>query len=124
MSRTPFRMPQRPEAPATKLDQWVVGGEGETALPETTARPERSAGKMARLTIDLPPELHARFQVNLRPQRHPDDRRGAPVHRGLDTEKRGLDTEKTDSRVSGICLKLHFSVTMLRNCGNRRAGKD
>lgn len=55
-------MPQRPQAPATKLDQWVAGGEGETALQETAPRPERPAGKMARLTIDLPVELHARFK--------------------------------------------------------------
>jgi hypothetical protein len=62
MSKTPFRMPQRTEHAAAEIDQWVAGGEGAVA-PETTPRPERPTGKLARLTIDLPPELHAKFKA-------------------------------------------------------------
>jgi len=62
MSKTPFRLPQRAEAPAAKLDQWVTGSE-EVAASATVSRPDRPAGKLARLTIDLPPELHARFKA-------------------------------------------------------------
>jgi hypothetical protein len=62
MSKTPFRMPQRAERPAAKLDQWVTGRE-EAAAPEIVSRPDRPAGKLARLTIDLPPQLHARFKA-------------------------------------------------------------
>ena len=62
MSKTPFRMPQRTAAPAVELDHWVAGGEGTAAVPEREPRPERPAGKMARLTIDLPAELHAKFK--------------------------------------------------------------
>ena len=62
MSKTPFRMPQRPETPAAKLDQWVAGSEG-AAPPETGARPDRPVVKLARLTIDLPSELHAKFKA-------------------------------------------------------------
>ena len=62
MSKTPFRMPQRAEAPAAKLDHWVAGGEGASVAPDgAPPRPERP-GKVARLTIDLPPELHAKFK--------------------------------------------------------------
>ncbi len=57
MSKTPFRLPQRTEPATAQLDQWVTGGEGTTA-----AKPEKPSGKMARLTIDLPPELHAKFK--------------------------------------------------------------
>jgi hypothetical protein len=56
MSKTPFKLPSRPDQPATKLDQWV-SGEG------NPTRPERLAGKMARLTIDLPVPLHAQFKA-------------------------------------------------------------
>jgi hypothetical protein len=59
MSKTPFRMPNRAAAPASKIDEWVSGGEGGPAPP--VAKPEK--GKVARLTIDLPPELHARFKA-------------------------------------------------------------
>jgi hypothetical protein len=62
MSKIPFRMPQRSAPPSAKLDQWVSGTE-EGAVAETTLRPERPAGKVARLTIDLPPELHAKFKA-------------------------------------------------------------
>jgi ParG len=61
MTKTPFRMPQRTATPTVKLDQWVSGAEGLTA--EKTPQPERPAGKVARLTIDLPAELHARFKA-------------------------------------------------------------
>ena len=57
MSKTPFKMPPRP---ATKLDEWVSGGEG---APKTEHPPERPTVKMARLTIDLPADLHARFKA-------------------------------------------------------------
>jgi len=55
-------MPPRPENAATKVDQWVTGGE-EAAAPVLATRVERPAGKLARLTIDLPPELHAKFKA-------------------------------------------------------------
>jgi hypothetical protein len=62
MSKTPFKMPSRAETPAAKLDQWVTGGEATTASEEAP-RSDRAAGKMARLTIDLPSELHAKFKA-------------------------------------------------------------
>ncbi len=37
------------------------GGGGVAA--EKTTRPERPAGKIARLTIDLPADLHAKFKA-------------------------------------------------------------
>lgn len=61
MSKPPFKMPQRTEATA-KLDQWVAG-EATPVAAETIPRAERSAGKVARLTIDLTPELHAKFKA-------------------------------------------------------------
>jgi hypothetical protein len=62
MSKTPFRMPQRDATPTAKLEQWVSGSTEEITA-EKTRRPERPAGKVARLTIDLPAELHARFKA-------------------------------------------------------------
>jgi len=62
MSKPPFKMPQRSEPAAAKLDQWVTGADTTTA-PEAAPRAERPAGKVARLTIDLTPELHARFKA-------------------------------------------------------------
>lgn len=59
MSKTPFRMPQRP-APTEALDQWVAGA---TPLPPAEAPLAEKPAKPARLTIDLPPELHARFKA-------------------------------------------------------------
>ena len=56
-------MPPRSERPATRLDEWVAGGEAADATGEGTSRSERPAGKIARLTIDLPVELHARFKA-------------------------------------------------------------
>jgi len=65
MSKPPFKMPQRPTPAAARLDQWVTagGGEAAAAAPETAPRSERHTGKLARLTIDLTPELHARFKA-------------------------------------------------------------
>jgi hypothetical protein len=62
MSKPSFKMPSRPEPASTSVDQWVAGREDTTAL-ESTGRPEKPTGKLARLTIDLPPDLHARFKA-------------------------------------------------------------
>lgn len=62
MSKPPFKMPSRSEPAAAKLDQWVAGAETQAA-PAAAPRAERPAGKVARLTIDLPAELHARFKA-------------------------------------------------------------
>ena len=65
MTKTPFRMPPRPVEKAAQVDQWVAG-EGATAAPVSAAGParvERATGKLARLTIDLPPDLHAKFKA-------------------------------------------------------------
>ncbi len=62
MSKTPFRMPARAEAAPAQLDQWVAGKADAQPVIDTP-RPERVAGKLARLTIDLSPELHARFKA-------------------------------------------------------------
>lgn len=62
MSKPPFKMPQRPDPAAAKLDQWVAGPEAETAAV-AAPRADRPAGKVARLTIDLTPELHAKFKA-------------------------------------------------------------
>ena len=60
MSKTPFRMPPRAEPAAAKLDQWVAGEEGAPATAPPKA--DKPTGKLARLTIDLPSELHAKFK--------------------------------------------------------------
>lgn len=62
MSRPSFKMPTRPEPAAAKLDEWVAGSEVQAA-PPAELRAERPTGKMARLTIDLPADLHARFKA-------------------------------------------------------------
>lgn len=62
MSRTPFKLPaNRPTNPNAAADAWV--GEGAAAGKPTGQRREASAEKHARLTIDLPTELHARFKA-------------------------------------------------------------
>jgi hypothetical protein len=61
MSKTPFKMPPRAQIPAAKLEQWVTGEA--TTAPEEAPRSDRAGGKMARLTIDLPFELHAKFKA-------------------------------------------------------------
>ena len=86
MSKTPFRMPQRAELPRAELDHWVAGGGAAAAAPEGALRHERPSAKVARLTIDLPPALHARFKATCALKGYPDDRRGTPAHRGLDTK--------------------------------------
>jgi hypothetical protein len=55
-------MPPRADAAGAQLDQWVAG-KTEAATAADTSRPERTPGKLARLTIDLPPDLHARFKA-------------------------------------------------------------
>ena len=58
-----FKLPEKPAQPATNLESWVAGA----AEPSAEAVPKASAGpaggKTARLTIDLPQELHARFKA-------------------------------------------------------------
>jgi hypothetical protein len=55
MTKPAFKMPQRPTA---AVDQWVTG---DSTLPSKP--PRASSEKPARLTIDLRPELHARFKA-------------------------------------------------------------
>jgi hypothetical protein len=62
MSKTPFKMPPRSEPAAAKVDEWVAGREV-AAAPESAPKTDRPQGKVARLTIDLTPELHARFKA-------------------------------------------------------------
>jgi hypothetical protein len=62
MTKPPFKMPVRTETPAADVDRWVRGDEAPVAAPGSAPRAERPAGKLARLTIDLPPELHAKFK--------------------------------------------------------------
>ena len=53
-----FKMP--PKAPQS-MEEWVEGATAPQAFP---AAPERiPSAKQARLTIDLPPQLHARFKA-------------------------------------------------------------
>lgn len=63
MSKPSFKMPRRTEQAGRGIDQWVHGAESVTAEQAPAPRPERPAGKPARLTIDLPPELHAKFKA-------------------------------------------------------------
>jgi len=63
MTKTPFRMPPRPVEKAAQVDQWVTGEGAAPPVASSPARVERTAGKLARLTIDLPPELHAKFKA-------------------------------------------------------------
>ena len=63
MSKPPFKMPPRQETAAAGIDQWVTGAEEGAAAPATATRTERPAGRVARLTIDLPPDLHAKFKA-------------------------------------------------------------
>lgn len=56
-----FKQPQRlPDA----ADTWVQGGKA-AETPQTAAAPtgKPAEGKMARLSVDLPAELHARFKA-------------------------------------------------------------
>jgi hypothetical protein len=58
MSKTSFKLPADRAPGSSAADAWV----GEGAKQPTTARQAESKGKVARLTIDLPAELHARFK--------------------------------------------------------------
>jgi len=60
MSKSPFRMPPKTDAAKAQLDQWVATGGIDAAKTLPAAGAEKK--KLARLTIDLPPELHARFK--------------------------------------------------------------
>ena len=62
MSKTPFKMPPRSEPATAKVDEWVTGREV-AATPESVSKTDRPQGKVARLTIDLTPELHAKFKA-------------------------------------------------------------
>jgi hypothetical protein len=59
-----------PSARQPTTDEWVSGQSTETQKSTHTERrksatteTKKSGGKLARLTIDLPQELHARFKV-------------------------------------------------------------
>jgi hypothetical protein len=57
-----FKLPQKP---ALNVDNWVAGQEA-SPPPAGTAPPvplRPTSGKLARLTIDLPPELHRQFKT-------------------------------------------------------------
>jgi len=47
--------------PSAAADDWVSGGTGTQKPANTEVR--KTGEKMARLTIDLPPELHGRFKA-------------------------------------------------------------
>ena len=56
-----FKMP--PKAPQG-VQEWVEGAGAPQALPKAPEAPGRLPGaKQARLTIDLSPQLHARFKA-------------------------------------------------------------
>ena len=57
-----YKLPPEKAAPAAQLDEWVKGAE-QTPAPAAPPAPSPTGGKLARLTIDLPPELHARFKA-------------------------------------------------------------
>jgi len=57
-SKPAFKVPDR--APSKAVDEWVAG---QTASTDRAARPPPEKAKMARLTIDLPADLHRRFKA-------------------------------------------------------------
>jgi hypothetical protein len=68
MTKAPFRLPNRSGRPAAALEQWVSGETPETAeasIPgsKPKSKGEKPTGEIARLTIDLPVELHTRFKA-------------------------------------------------------------
>ena len=58
-SKPSFRMPERDR----QVEDWVSGG-GEGALQPSVQAEPKPRLKMARLTIDLPPDLHAKFKAS------------------------------------------------------------
>lgn len=57
-----------PSARQPTADDWVSGASTETQKPvntekSTTTETRKSGGKLARLTIDLPEELHGQFKA-------------------------------------------------------------
>ena len=68
MTKAPFRLPNRSGRSAVALEQWVTGGTPDTAeasIPgsKPKSKGEKPTGEIARLTIDLPVELHTRFKA-------------------------------------------------------------
>jgi len=59
---------QDPQPSPTAADEWVRGGVASTNPPPEAPEPA-PAGKLARLTIDLPPELRDRFKAACAMQR-------------------------------------------------------
>ena len=56
-----FKMPEKP---SRDVESWVSGEEARaTAKVDQPTSTTQSSGKVARLTIDLPPELHGRFKA-------------------------------------------------------------
>ena len=56
-----FKMPEKP---ARDVESWVSGEEARaTAKVDQPTPTTQTSGKVARLTIDLPPELHGRFKA-------------------------------------------------------------
>jgi hypothetical protein len=59
-----FKLPEKSAQPAQDLDNWVAGKGAETpAKPVAEAMARPSEEKLARLTIDLPRELHRQFKT-------------------------------------------------------------
>jgi ParG protein len=59
MKKITLRQPE--ERMATSADEWVSGLA--TQKPTNTETQKRTGQKLARLTIDLPQELHGRFKA-------------------------------------------------------------
>jgi hypothetical protein len=61
MKKTAFRPPANQSRPtSTAADNWV---RGETAAAPANVAPAAAPDKLARLTIDVPSDLHARFKA-------------------------------------------------------------
>jgi ParG len=61
MKKTAFRRPANESRPtSTAADEWV---RGETAAPPANVAPASAPDKLARLTIDVPSDLHAQFKA-------------------------------------------------------------